>query len=207
MNTRIPESRWKPTTIGVALAGLVAITSGVHATNDSADRESGSPASAYRTLWAERFVTWEHDLELLEFLPTWDGFYRSSGSTQIGMERLQDMIVRRVSRELEFSSEKRTTLATLLKQEQDEVTRRTLLRWGSRMKVVAAAFQVDESSDLFWAELRALRKQVRLEHEPKFQAAFNAAEKKLIDNHLRNHVIRVSEHRSGDGIRINGVGR
>lgn len=149
----------------------------------------------------------KEEIDYAERLKDWDEFYDVVKHLQLRSDQYMQLIVERVRKELNLSSEDYSLLVRLIKDEQNEVTEELTKAYGGPDKLIA---QVKSQRVEFWDEIRRLRAKVRARYEDPYASIFDKSQLALINEHLRNDKITVAERFTRDGGRevlVGGVGK
>ena len=141
-------------------------------------------------------------LKKLESCSDWEEFYSTArDSLLITPLEMQDIIIRRVAREIGLDAALSQQLHTLIESEQAEVTDAAVQRLGPWQAIRSRA---PTGSKRLFAELKEIRGEVRDQFLDRYSSSFSPNQLKIINRHLRNE--RISLVSAGAHFFVGGVG-
>ena len=149
------------------------------------------------------------DQEAILNAATWQTFYEECREKKVGGADYEDLILRRVSRELGLDQERSESLRTLFKAEQTDVTKAIIDTYGGADGFEKKKDDLAKYSKVVLEEFRALRSVIRQSKENEYLRLLSDDQLALVNEHLRNTEIQIESSYGPDGVHylVGGVGK
>jgi hypothetical protein len=149
------------------------------------------------------------DLEALLNAPTWENFYEECREKALGGGAYEDLIFRRIARELGLDIEKSDLLKKLFKTEQAEATKAIIDYCGGASGFEKKREDLAKNSKVIFDEFRSLRNVIRQTKEGEYLRILNSDQLVFFNGHLRNNEVQIESSYGPDGVHylVSGVGK
>ena len=150
------------------------------------------------------------NLEAILNATSWEEFYKELHAQKfIDVQKVEDLIFDRVTRELSLSSEDTITLRYLFQTEREEATRSIVENAGGAVGFWKVQEDLRTSGNAVYDDWRRQRDVVRRNFDPEYLKILSYDKLQLFNEHLRNTEIRLESSYSAEGRfhLIGGVGK
>jgi len=140
---------------------------------------------------------------------SWEKFYAASRDQKILGADYEDLIFRRVSKELGLDKEKTELVMKLFKAEQADVTKAIIDTCGGAAGFEKKKEELGKNWKTTYDEFRALREIIRQSRQGEYLRILNVDQLAVFSEHLRNTEIQIESSYGPEGVHylISGAGK